>query len=189
MRTGRPCKPCAAARICSRARRSRVSAATNRARRRRRTSHRWQQRREPSRLAPGPAGSWPLDYTALVQPVLDRRCVSCHQPAAEGQEFDLTPAKSYDNLVSFGSPSLKDLVITRWKEQRSTAGAWKRKPIPSSAFSSRGTTTSHSRPTSGTHSLPGWTPLASAQEASARSKRKNSANSAAAWLRCSAVPE
>ncbi len=79
-------------------------------------------RREPSLLTPGPEGSWPLDYAALVQPVLDQRCVSCHAPAAEGAAFDLTPARSYDALVSYGSPSLKDLVIQRFHEQRSVAG-------------------------------------------------------------------
>ena len=41
--------------------------------------------RPPSTLAPGPDGSCPLSYPILVQPVLDRRCVSCHKPGkAEG---------------------------------------------------------------------------------------------------------
>jgi hypothetical protein len=34
--------------------------------------------RGPSTIAPGPDGSNPLSYPILVQPVLDRRCVSCH---------------------------------------------------------------------------------------------------------------
>jgi mono/diheme cytochrome c family protein len=78
--------------------------------------------REPSRLAPGPRGSWPLDYSALVQPVLDRQCVSCHRQGGKGPKFDLTPAKSYDAMVSYGSPSLKEIVVTRWKQQISIAG-------------------------------------------------------------------
>jgi hypothetical protein len=78
--------------------------------------------REPSRITPGPDGSWPLDYAALVQPVLDRVCVHCHEPGTEGAAFDLTPARSYDTLVSYGAPSLKDLVIKRYHEQRSVAG-------------------------------------------------------------------
>jgi hypothetical protein len=41
--------------------------------------------REPSRLTPGPAGTWPLRYDQLVQPVLDKHCVSCHQPGAAGR--------------------------------------------------------------------------------------------------------
>ena len=116
--------------------------------------------------------------------------MSCHQPAADGQEFDLTPAKSYDNLVSFGSPSLKELVITRWKEQRSTAGDCEAQINPVLNLLRQG---HYDVPlTAGEwdrSSLPGWTPLASAQEASAHSKRKNSASSAAAWPRCSAAPE
>ena len=34
--------------------------------------------REPSAIAPGPDGSRPFSYPRLVQPVLDRHCVSCH---------------------------------------------------------------------------------------------------------------
>lgn len=80
-------------------------------------------RREPSQLASGPEGSWPLDYATLIQPVLDRQCAGCHKPGTPGEKFDLTPAKSYGTLTSFGSPSLKDIVIARYKEQRSTPGA------------------------------------------------------------------
>jgi hypothetical protein len=35
-------------------------------------------KRAPSAIAPAPNGSKPLSYPILVQPVLDRRCVSCH---------------------------------------------------------------------------------------------------------------
>jgi hypothetical protein len=35
-------------------------------------------RRPPSRPKAGPAGSYPIFYPKLVQPVLDRRCVACH---------------------------------------------------------------------------------------------------------------
>jgi mono/diheme cytochrome c family protein len=34
--------------------------------------------RPPSVIEPGPDGSKPLSFPILVQPVLDRRCVSCH---------------------------------------------------------------------------------------------------------------
>ena len=78
--------------------------------------------RDPSKLTPGPEGSWPLDYTVLVQPMLDRQCVNCHRPGTDGAAFDLTAAKSYDSLVNFGTPSLKELVIARYREQRSQAG-------------------------------------------------------------------
>ena len=78
--------------------------------------------REPSRLTPGPEGSWPLDYATLVQPVLDRQCVSCHQAGTDGARFDLTAAHSYEAMVGFGFPSLKELVIQRYREQRSVVG-------------------------------------------------------------------
>jgi hypothetical protein len=35
--------------------------------------------RAPSVIRPGPDGSRPLSYPVLVQPVLDRKCVSCHR--------------------------------------------------------------------------------------------------------------
>jgi hypothetical protein len=38
-------------------------------------------RRAPSTIEPGPDGSRPLSYPLLVQPVLDRHCVSCHDQA------------------------------------------------------------------------------------------------------------
>jgi hypothetical protein len=79
-------------------------------------------RRAPSRLAPGPAGSWPLRYDQLVQPVLDKLCVSCHRPGsgdAVAAKFDLTPAKSYDSLLNFAG---KDLHTLAFEKDRSTVG-------------------------------------------------------------------
>jgi hypothetical protein len=41
--------------------------------------------RPPSMIAPGPDGAKPLSYPLLVQPVLDRQCISCHSDSdAEG---------------------------------------------------------------------------------------------------------
>jgi len=68
-------------------------------------------RRAPSKLSPGPPGSWPLDYGTLVQPVLDRQCVVCHKLEPGEKKMDLTPAQSYAVLTTFGSPSLKEVVI------------------------------------------------------------------------------
>lgn len=79
--------------------------------------------REPSKIIPGPQGSWPLDFQTLVGPVLERQCVRCHKPGTEGAAFDLTPEKSYDSLVGYGSPSLLDHVLARDNEGRSMAGA------------------------------------------------------------------
>jgi len=72
--------------------------------------------RGPSKLTPGPAGSWPLRYDQLVQPVLDRACVSCHKPGsdhAKAAALDLTAANSYKSLVSFGGEDLKKLAFER----------------------------------------------------------------------------
>ena len=66
-------------------------------------------RRDPSALRPGPDGSRPLSYPLLVQPVLDKHCVSCHgadPPVGSlGPHIDLTGApeghytKSYVELA------------------------------------------------------------------------------------------
>ena len=78
--------------------------------------------REPSSLAPGPEGSWPLRYDRLVQPVLDRLCVECHRPGADDAKaaaFDLTADKSYESLISYAD---KDLYNLAFERDRSIAG-------------------------------------------------------------------
>ncbi len=90
--------------------------------------------REPSRLTVGPEGSWPLRFDKLVQPVLDRRCGTCHAPApptparedvrkkARGK-LDLSPAKAYDALVNYGGRgSLREHVRARYNAGRSIPG-------------------------------------------------------------------
>ncbi len=79
-------------------------------------------RRAPSRLRPGPDGSWPLDYRTLVQPVLAKHCVRCHQPGGSGAKFDLAPEKSYQALANYGTPSLKTHVVTHHRQGRSAPG-------------------------------------------------------------------
>jgi hypothetical protein len=72
--------------------------------------------RGPSKLVAGPKGSWPLKYDELVQPVLDRACVSCHRPTSGNQKaerFDLTVAKSYDNLLAYAGKDLHSLAFER----------------------------------------------------------------------------
>lgn len=72
--------------------------------------------REPSKLTPGPEGSWPLRFDRLVQPVLEAKCVSCHDAKApmkgheKGAKTVLTADKAYDTLVKFGKPSLHEQV-------------------------------------------------------------------------------
>ena len=81
--------------------------------------------RGPSKITPGPEGSWPLRFDRLVQPVLDKHCVSCHRPDAADKaaaRFDLTAAKAYQGLINFGGKeSVHDRVLARYKEGRSKA--------------------------------------------------------------------
>ncbi|MBN1804823.1 MAG: hypothetical protein JW837_06200 [Sedimentisphaerales bacterium] len=65
--------------------------------------------REPSRIHSGPDGTRPFSYPRLVQPVLDRHCIECH----DGKAGDLksqpvltsepagTFSKSYENLRKY----------------------------------------------------------------------------------------
>jgi mono/diheme cytochrome c family protein len=81
--------------------------------------------REPSRMTPGPEGSWPLRFDRLIQPVLDQQCVSCHSPGAKdakASHFDLTAAKSYDSLVRYGKPSLADQITHGYHQGFSKPG-------------------------------------------------------------------
>lgn len=81
--------------------------------------------RAPSSVVAGPEGSWPLRFDRLVQPVLDARCVSCHNPQATNAvaaKLDLTPAKAYASLVAFGKPSLQEQVGEAYRRGFSVAG-------------------------------------------------------------------
>jgi hypothetical protein len=72
--------------------------------------------RLPSRIVPGPSGSWPLCFDKLVQPVLDKLCVICHQEGSDNEKarvFVLSQHKSYENLISFADNDLKNLVFER----------------------------------------------------------------------------
>jgi hypothetical protein len=72
--------------------------------------------RAPSRLTPAPEGSWPLRFDQLVQPLLDAKCVSCHQPGgddADAAKFDLTAKVAYQNLLSYAGDDLKKLAFER----------------------------------------------------------------------------
>jgi len=82
-------------------------------------------KREPSKIAVGPEGSWPLRFDQLVQPVLDRECVRCHRPdstESAKSALDLTPANAWESLVSFGKPSLREHVLARYGAGRSIPG-------------------------------------------------------------------
>ncbi len=82
--------------------------------------------RAPSRITVGPEGSWPFRYDRLVQPVLERRCVSCHAPGSgdpAAARVDLTAAKSYHTLIAYGRLSLQEHVRTRYSQGFSVEGA------------------------------------------------------------------
>jgi hypothetical protein len=81
--------------------------------------------RPPSRLTPGPEGSWPLRFDRLVQPALNRQCVSCHSPASTDKaaaRFDLSDARAYESLVTYGSPSLREQVLAAYRLGASQVG-------------------------------------------------------------------
>ncbi|MCX8155099.1 MAG: discoidin domain-containing protein [Verrucomicrobiae bacterium] len=69
--------------------------------------------REPSRLTPGPEGTWPLRFDQLIQPMLNRDCVGCHSPTSvhgAARKINLTPEAAYEQLTRYGKPSLLKLV-------------------------------------------------------------------------------
>lgn len=73
-------------------------------------------KRQPSRIAPGPEGSWPLRFDRLVQPVIDELCVSCHRPDGDDEKaarFALTIEHSYENLLSYADKDLEKLAFER----------------------------------------------------------------------------
>lgn len=65
--------------------------------------------RPPSELTPGPDGSRPFSYPRLVQPLLDRHCVRCHDGStgSDRSELVLTAepsdpfSRSYDSLQPY----------------------------------------------------------------------------------------
>ena len=49
--------------------------------------------RPPSSLVPDVEGSWPLTFPRLVQPVLDRNCVGCHDREPKAPSLAATPGR------------------------------------------------------------------------------------------------
>lgn len=81
--------------------------------------------RAPSKITVGPEGSWTMRFDKLIQPVLDSKCVSCHNPKSSdvaAAKFDLTPDPAYQTLTESGQPSLKDLVLSAYRDGVSTEG-------------------------------------------------------------------
>ena len=72
--------------------------------------------REPSQLRSEPSGTWPLRFSELVQPVLDKQCVSCHAPDSKDRHasaLDLTAQHAYTSLISFHDNDLRKLAFER----------------------------------------------------------------------------
>jgi hypothetical protein len=72
--------------------------------------------RPPSQPAPGPAGSWPLRFDQLVQPVLDRYCIECHRAGSkdlQAAKLDLVSTNAYQALLAFGGEDLKRQAFER----------------------------------------------------------------------------
>jgi hypothetical protein len=70
--------------------------------------------RPPSTIEPGPDGSKPLNYALLVQPVLDKHCVACHNAARPDGGIDLSGTAAGEFTVSYNS--LAPLVpYSEWK--------------------------------------------------------------------------
>jgi hypothetical protein len=69
--------------------------------------------REPSAIRPGPDGSKPLSYPLLVQPVLDRKCVSCHSRVKPEGKVVLTGEPEGRYTVSYNA-LVKRVAVSAW---------------------------------------------------------------------------
>ncbi len=74
-------------------------------------------RGEPSRITPGPDGTKPFSYPRLVQPVLDKHCVRCHNPQ-----------KAEANVILTGEPQGRYTVSYNVLAPRVPFSAWGGKP-------------------------------------------------------------
>jgi hypothetical protein len=73
-------------------------------------------RRAPSKIRPGAIGSWPLRFDTLVQPVLNKHCISCHQPDGEdtrAASLDLRSPDAWQNLLAYADNDLQQLAFER----------------------------------------------------------------------------
>ena len=67
-------------------------------------------KRTPSIIKPGPQGTRPFSYPQLVQPVIDKHCVSCH----DGKEQKLNLTSQPDGTFTKSYNSLKPYL--KWYE-------------------------------------------------------------------------
>jgi hypothetical protein len=69
--------------------------------------------RPPSEITPGPDGSKPLSYPILVQPVLDKRCISCHSGSKPAGKLALTGEAQGRYSVSYNA-LIKHVSFSSW---------------------------------------------------------------------------
>ena len=85
--------------------------------------------RPPSRLTPEPEGSRPLSFPRLVQPVLDRHCVTCHAASPKAPRLDGGPSgrngwsNAYVTLSRYAYAKAGGNGAIRSQGSRSVAGA------------------------------------------------------------------
>ena len=70
--------------------------------------------RPPSRIEPGPDGTQPWSFPRLVQGVLDRHCVSCHDGSGSAETFAPDLTGEVDGEFTRSYTSLRPFV--RWYE-------------------------------------------------------------------------
>ena len=85
-------------------------------------------KRPPSKIQPDVAGSRPFSYPILVQPVLDKNCVECHQKNVGKKAPDLSKGNyeknpnywytSYRNLTHYALPYGGNNDNARWQAPR-----------------------------------------------------------------------
>ncbi len=77
--------------------------------------------RSPSKIKPGPDGSWPFRFDRLVFSTLQNACANCHDGKQESQ-IAATSDAAWAQLVNAGKPSLHELVSRQYGQAYSTPG-------------------------------------------------------------------
>jgi hypothetical protein len=82
--------------------------------------------RPPSPITPGPPGSNPFNYLTLVQPVLDRRCVGCHEKHAAAPDLKVGDPASDRNFFAASFYNLQCYVGyyegVMWDKPKTSSG-------------------------------------------------------------------
>ena len=70
--------------------------------------------RGPSKIDPGTLGGRPFSFVQMVQPVLDRHCVKCHNGDKPSEEIDLTATPSKGFTQSYWSLTKDARLVPRF---------------------------------------------------------------------------